>query len=241
MKRRALRLLITLLFFAGVDAVSAQGTAFTYQGRLLESGSPANGIYDLTFSLLDAGTGGSQVGGTVTNSATVVSNGLFTVTLDFGANFPGADRWLEIGVRTNGGGAFTTLASRQKITPTPYASYSANAGSAAAATTASSAGNFTGSLSGDVTGTQGATVVANVGGQSAANVSAGVSAANAARSDSPCSRNSSTSRGSAATSARGCISLPPFRFFRLSKRRRSIARERAWFMIQPSTVPFTGS
>ena len=31
------------------------------------------------------------------------------------------------------------------------------------------------------------------------------------------------------------------RFFRLSKRRRSIARERAWLMIQLSTVPFAAS
>ena len=50
-----------------------------------------------------------------------MSSGQFTVALDFGANFPGADRWLEIGVRTNGNGAFTTLTPRQKITPTPYA------------------------------------------------------------------------------------------------------------------------
>jgi len=50
-----------------------------------------------------------------------VSNGLFTVTLDFGNQFPGANRWLEIGVRTNGVGAYTTLSPRQPITATPYA------------------------------------------------------------------------------------------------------------------------
>ena len=46
-----------------------------------------------------------------------VSNGLFTVTLDFGANtLPGADRWLELGVRTNGSSAaFTTLSPRQQL------------------------------------------------------------------------------------------------------------------------------
>jgi len=56
-----------------------------------------------------------------------VSNGLFTVTLDFGANFPGANRWLEIGVRTNGGGAYTTLSPRQALTATPYAIMAGNA------------------------------------------------------------------------------------------------------------------
>ncbi len=40
--------------------------------------------------------------------------------------FTGADRWLEIAVRTNGGGAFTTLTPRQQLTPTPYALSSAS-------------------------------------------------------------------------------------------------------------------
>ena len=47
---------------------------------------------------------------------------MFTVVLDFGTGiFSGADRFLEIGVRTNGNGAFATLSPRQKLTPTPYA------------------------------------------------------------------------------------------------------------------------
>ena len=99
----------------------AQGTAFTYQGRLNDGGGQANGSYDFTFSLWNAASGPAQVGGTVATAATAVSNGVFTATLDFGNQVPGADRWLEIGVRTNGGGAFTTLAPRQPITSTPYA------------------------------------------------------------------------------------------------------------------------
>ena len=63
----------------------AQGTAFTYQGRLDSGGSPASGIYDLRFAIYDAGTAGNLVAGPVTDAATAVSNGLFTVTLDFGA------------------------------------------------------------------------------------------------------------------------------------------------------------
>ena len=99
----------------------AQGTAFTYQGRLDSSGTPASGSYDLRFTIYDASGGGGFVAGPLTNAPTSVSNGLFTVTLDFGNQFPGADRWLEIGARTNGGGAFATLSPRQKLTPTPYA------------------------------------------------------------------------------------------------------------------------
>src|SRR5262245_51930587 len=93
----------------------AQGTAFTYQGQLTDNGTVAAGAYDLAFSLFGVSSGGTPVTPPLTNSAVAVSNGLFTVTLDFGANFPGADRWLEIAVSTNGAGAFSTLRPRQKI------------------------------------------------------------------------------------------------------------------------------
>ena len=119
----------------------AQGTAFTYQGRLNDGANGANGTYNVRFAIYDALTVGTQQGSLFTNAATAVSNGLFTVTLDFGNQFPGAQRWLEIGVRTNGNGAFTTLAPRQPLTPTPYAVFAANAGSATTATSAGSAGS----------------------------------------------------------------------------------------------------
>jgi hypothetical protein len=54
---------------APFSTVSAQGNAFTYQGRLNDSGSRANGIYDLQFTLFDAATSGNQVGPTVTDLA----------------------------------------------------------------------------------------------------------------------------------------------------------------------------
>lgn len=112
----------------------AQGTAFTYQGRLNNNSAPANGAYDMQFALFDAVTAGNPIGSALTTNAVAVSNGLFTVTLDFGAGvFPGADRWLEIGLRTNGGGAFATLNPRQSITATPYAIRAASAASATAA------------------------------------------------------------------------------------------------------------
>src|ERR1039457_3957075 len=98
----------------------AQGTGFTYQGLLVSGTNPANGSYDLTFALFNVNSGPGQLGATLTNTTTPVSNGLFTVALDFGANFPGADRWLEIGVRTNGVGAVFTLRPRQPLTPSPH-------------------------------------------------------------------------------------------------------------------------
>jgi hypothetical protein len=105
-----------------LSTVFAQGTAFTYQGRLNDTGQPATGIYDLRFTIYDSAGGGNVVAGPLTNSAAGVTNGLFTVTLDFGDGvFTGDARWLEIAARTNGSGAFTTLLPLQPITPTPYA------------------------------------------------------------------------------------------------------------------------
>ena len=96
---------------------------------MLNGGNPASGSYDLKFTLFGGSSGGSAVAGPVTNAPVGVSNGLFTVMLDFGNGvFTGANRWLEIGVRTNGSvAAYATLSQRQQLTPTPYAIYAGNA------------------------------------------------------------------------------------------------------------------
>jgi hypothetical protein len=99
---------------------SPLGTAFHYQGKLADGSQPANGSFDLRFTLYDADAGPGVVAGPLTNTPVAVSNGLFTVTLDFGSVFDGNARWLEIGVRTNGGGSFSALAPRQPVLPMPY-------------------------------------------------------------------------------------------------------------------------
>lgn len=140
---RMLMLLATLLL--GSIAVMAQSTAFSYQGRLNDGANAANGTYELQFKLFDAVTGGTQVGATFipTPAGVVVTNGTFTVTLDFGATaFPGANRWLEISVKPPNGAAFTTLTPRQRVTATPYAIKSL------------SADGLSASCNGCVTGTQ---------------------------------------------------------------------------------------
>jgi hypothetical protein len=122
-------------------SVLAQGSAFTYQGRLNDRSNPANGCYDFTFALFSVGSGSGMVGVTQTHLATAVSNGPFTVTLDFGAGvFPGANRWLELAVRTNGAVGFTDLAPRQQITAIPYAITAGNVTGSVAA------GQLTGAL-----------------------------------------------------------------------------------------------
>src|SRR6185369_16183439 len=113
----------------GVSAAFAQSTAFTYQGRLNQSGVNAFGNYDLRFAVFDTPVGGNQRG-SITNSAVAVSNGLFTVALDFGSGVLNGDElWLEMAVRTNSSNLpdFTTLSPRQPLTATPYAVRAANA------------------------------------------------------------------------------------------------------------------
>ncbi len=114
------KLLFGLILLWAV-AVRAQTTAFTYQGQVTSGGSSANGQFDFQFALRDAATLGNAVGTTQTVASVTVSNGLFTVPLDFGASaFDGSARWLEIGVRPSGGGAFSILSPRQQITSAPY-------------------------------------------------------------------------------------------------------------------------
>ncbi|MEI6197121.1 MAG: hypothetical protein WCS42_22625 [Verrucomicrobiota bacterium] len=129
----------------GRGSAAAQGTAFMYQGRLNLNGAAANGSFDLACALFTTNISGSAVG-TITNAATAVNNGLFTLALDFGSSvFNGTNYWLEIAVRTNGGGGFVVLNPRQPLMPVPYAIF---------ATTASllngtlSAGQISGSLPG---------------------------------------------------------------------------------------------
>lgn len=116
-------LLSLAAWLLGIQLSAAQGTGFTYQGRLLDIGSPANGNYDIRFYLRDGLSGGNPVGATNNLAPVAVSNGLFTVVLDFGSGiFTGAERWLEIAVRSNGSAsAYTALSPREALTAAPYA------------------------------------------------------------------------------------------------------------------------
>jgi hypothetical protein len=83
MKTKLKYLLLTAVLLGDLCQANAQATAFTYQGRLNDGASPATGTYDLQFTLYNNVTNGLFFG-TLTNSATGITNGLFTTTLDFG-------------------------------------------------------------------------------------------------------------------------------------------------------------
>src|SRR5262245_55264241 len=122
MLRNYLRVLVLLTSVLLVHVtVYGQGTAFTYQGKLNDNGSPASSQFDFQFKLFDTQTIGTgiQQGSMVAVSNITVTAGIFNVTLDFGACascFNGAPRFLEIAVKQVGGLTFTTLGPRQPIT-----------------------------------------------------------------------------------------------------------------------------
>ncbi|HLH56322.1 MAG TPA: tail fiber domain-containing protein [Verrucomicrobiae bacterium] len=128
-----LQLNILLLVLLSLPAwARAQGTAFSYQGNLLENGVAANGGHDFIFSLFDSAAAGAQVGQDVTLNNTRVANGQFNVSPDFGPGaFPGSPRWLEISVRPTGVGQFTKMDARVSLLPTPYAVFATTAGNVA--------------------------------------------------------------------------------------------------------------
>lgn len=111
------------LIFVICGMVCAQTSAVTYQGELKQNGVAAQGTHEMQFKLFDAISGGSQVGTTITNNAVPVTDGLFSVTHDFGASAfsTGSDRFLEISVHKLGDPpGFTLLSPRQPLTSSPY-------------------------------------------------------------------------------------------------------------------------
>jgi len=137
MMKTSVRIAALAAMFAGVAHPAAGqtplGTEFTYQGALKDAGSPANGLHDLRFRLFDALVGGGQVGAQLCANNVTVTDGLFTLALDFGAQFAGQERFLEIDVRADtdldcaNPAGFVTLAPRQALTAAPNSVFSLNA------------------------------------------------------------------------------------------------------------------
>ncbi len=96
---------------------------FTYQGYLKKNGVPVNGNCDMQFKLYDSSLDtGFQLGDTWSLPNTHVTNGVFTVVLDFGDRFDGYSRYLETLVSCPAGASpiYTTL-PRQVLSAAPYA------------------------------------------------------------------------------------------------------------------------
>lgn len=121
-----------LCLTAGSPMVLAQapiGTAFTYQGRLVSDATPLSGEVDVQFRLFDAASGGAQVGPTICVNDLVILNGEIATSLDFGAQFTGQARYLQVSVRSlsvlpcSDASGYQVLSPRQTLSPAPYALY----------------------------------------------------------------------------------------------------------------------
>src|SRR5687768_12515695 len=135
--------MLIVLVVGSCGLAQAQTTAFTYQGKLMDGGTPASGTYQMQFSLHSAASGdGNQIGATITIDPVSVTNGTFTVELNFTAAnaFDGSARWLQIAVKKPADPSFVSLNPRQPISSTPYAVRTLSAASAEMATNASQLG-----------------------------------------------------------------------------------------------------
>ncbi|MBN1922279.1 MAG: hypothetical protein JW892_13610 [Anaerolineae bacterium] len=104
---------------SGVEA--PVGNAITYQGYLVQNGSPVTATCDFAFALFDAVGGGESVGDAAVTVP--VTEGKFTALLDFGgAAFTGDARWMQVYVRCPSTvGSYTLLSGRVELTAVPYA------------------------------------------------------------------------------------------------------------------------
>lgn len=149
MSFRSVLAALSIGIFGGVSVAQPINSTFTYQGELRDADVPVEGLYDLRFRLYEGLGSGLQIGPTICVNDVGITDGTFSVDLDFGTVFFGSNRYIEIDVRQDTGlscgstTGFVTLSPRQKITTTPYAAYAMVAAAADFATTATSATNAT--------------------------------------------------------------------------------------------------
>jgi len=124
--------LALVLCQATVSEAVDMGTAFTYQGRLMDKNKPADGLYDFQFRLYDSNDPctGTLLGSPIDINDLDVIDGHFVVELDFGSGiFDGNAVWLETRVVESPMGSDpATLSPLLELTPTPYALYAKNSG-----------------------------------------------------------------------------------------------------------------
>jgi len=104
---------------------NGNGSAFTYQGRLAESGQNYAGNADFIMTVYDSAEGGAVVGSPVAIANVAVSAGVFSVQIPSDPSWfvNASDRYLDVQVRTpaGGDGAYTPITPRQRIGQVPAA------------------------------------------------------------------------------------------------------------------------
>ncbi len=113
---------MTMTITSSVQAAPAVGSAFSYQGELLDNGSPANGSYNFVLKLYVSGN--NTVIASQNFNAITVSNGLFNIpNVDFGdvVYADGVELFIEVSVEPSSGGSLVALSPRQRLSAVPFA------------------------------------------------------------------------------------------------------------------------
>jgi hypothetical protein len=126
MKNRIVTLTVMMVLLAGgggspILSAAPQGTSFSYQGRLTDLGVAADGAYDFEFRLYDGPDPltANPVSIALFLPSIPVSNGLFSVSLDFGSVFNGDACWLFVKVAREGY-SLVGLMPTQPLSSSPY-------------------------------------------------------------------------------------------------------------------------
>jgi len=123
MRAIALPFVVTSVLISSAIAAPL-GSSITYQGQMVDAGTPASGPHDFEFALYTLADGGTAVDSVIVDDL-VVDAGLINATLDFTqVPFDGQALWIEVRVRPGAStGSYTTLAPRQAMNAAPYALY----------------------------------------------------------------------------------------------------------------------
>lgn len=124
-------LTVILVLSLGLNSINSNaapvGSAFSYQGELIDNGTPANGLYDFFITAKENATNPSPDLANLQFNDIQITNGLFTIPLvDLGdSSFTGDDLWLAVGIRQAasviGSTSFTFMDTWQRVNAVPYA------------------------------------------------------------------------------------------------------------------------
>jgi hypothetical protein len=126
MEKRVILIICFLMILFVFQAFNVPGQIimpYTIQGSLKDGNAPANGNYDISYTLYETETGGTIVGGNNHQNIAVV-NGIFSFTEPGYSEFlmPGRILWIEFGVKPAfSPQPYTILAPRQRLGYVPFA------------------------------------------------------------------------------------------------------------------------
>ena len=124
-RKTVLTLISIVLLSVPLFAENPTGASITSPGQLKEKGWPAEGLFDLKFTLYGDSVNGRQLGSAIVYDKVNIAKGLLTISLDFGAGvFDANSLWIEVAVRDGNlsdPNEYRTFLPRQEIFPAAHA------------------------------------------------------------------------------------------------------------------------